>query len=76
MNPVHSLILTRVKLIQSFRVGIELRRAGCRWKGYQARSFDCELGSHFHHGYVFEGPPVMPDGRISQVRFEALAYRP
>jgi hypothetical protein len=26
-------------------------------EGYQARSFDCELGSHFHHGYVFEGPP-------------------
>src|SRR5208282_2444955 len=25
-------------------------------EGYQARSFDCELGSHFHHGHVFEGP--------------------
>jgi hypothetical protein len=24
-------------------------------QGYQARSFDGELGSHFHHGYVFEG---------------------
>ena len=44
-------------------------------EGYQARSFDCELGSHFHHGHVFEGPPIMPDGRISQVRFEALASR-
>jgi len=44
-------------------------------EGYQARSFDCELGSHFHHGYVFEGPPIMPDGRISQVRFEVLASR-
>jgi hypothetical protein len=38
------------------------------WKP-QARSFDCELGSHFHRGYVFGGPPIMPDGRISQVRF-------
>src|ERR1019366_1271018 len=45
-------------------------------EGYQARSFDCELGSHFHHGYVFGGPPIMPDGRISQVRFEVLASRP
>ena len=38
------------------RVGIELRRAGCRWRGYQARSFDCELGSQFHHGRVSGGP--------------------
>ena len=45
-------------------------------RGYQSRSFDCELGSHFHRGYVFEGPPIMPDGRISQVRFEVLAARP
>ena len=45
-------------------------------EGYQARSFDCELGSHFHHGYVFEGPPIIPDSRISQVRFEVLASRP
>src|ERR1700730_16524436 len=45
-------------------------------EGYQARSFECELGSHFHHGYVFGGPPIMPDGRISQVRFEVLAFRP
>src|ERR1019366_7704639 len=45
-------------------------------EGYHARSFDCELGYHFHHGHVFGGPPIMPDGRISQVRFEALASRP
>ena len=45
-------------------------------KGYQARSFDCELGSHFHRGHVSGGPPIIPDGRISQVRFETLAFLP
>jgi hypothetical protein len=32
------------------------------------------MGSHFHHGHVSRGPPIIPDGRISQVRFETLAY--
>jgi len=30
-------------------------------------------GSHFHRGDVSLSPPIMPYGRISQVRFEALA---
>jgi len=70
------LILERCPLGELTMVGIELRRARLQVGGYQARSFDCELGSHFHHGHVFEGPPIMPDGRISQVRFEVLASRP
>jgi hypothetical protein len=41
------------------------------WEAYQSRSFDCELGSHFHHGYVFGGLPIMPDGRISPVRLKS-----
>ena len=45
-------------------------------EGYQSRSFDCEVGSHFHHGYVSGGPPIIPDSRISQVRFETLAFPP
>ena len=45
-------------------------------EGYQSRSFDCEVGSHFHHGHVSGGPPIIPDGRISQVRFETLAFPP
>jgi hypothetical protein len=45
-------------------------------EGYQVRSFDCELGSHFHHGCVSEGPPIIPYGRISQVRFGTLAFPP
>src|ERR1017187_1829746 len=68
-----------LRFIDSKRVNARLStgwdRAPTRrlWvEGYQARSFDCELGSHFHHGYVFEGPPIMPDGRISQVRFGSL----
>ena len=27
------------------------------------------MGSHFHHGHVSRGPPIIPDGRISRVRF-------
>ena len=25
----------------------------------------CEAGSHFHHGQVSGGPPIIPDGRIA-----------
>jgi hypothetical protein len=32
------------------------------------------MGSHFHHGYVSRGPPIIPDGGISPVRFETLAF--
>ncbi len=45
-------------------------------EGYQSRSFDCEVGSQFHHGHVSRGPPIIPDGRISRVRFGTLAFLP
>ena len=41
---------------------------------YQSRPFGCEVGSQFHQSDVSRGPPIMPDCRISQVRFEALAF--
>jgi hypothetical protein len=44
-------------------------------EGYHPRPFGCEVGSHFHQRHVFRGPPIMPDGRISRVRFEALVFR-
>jgi len=31
------------------------------------------MGSQFHHGYVSRGPPIILDGRVSQVQFETLA---
>jgi hypothetical protein len=31
------------------------------------------VGSQFHHSHVSRGPPIIPDGRVSQVRFEVLA---
>jgi len=34
------------------------------------------VGSQFRHGHFFRGPPIIPDGRISQVRLEALVSRP
>jgi hypothetical protein len=57
-------------------VGIELGRADFQVEGYQPRPFGCEVGSQFHHGHVSRGPPIIPDGRISQVRFETLACPP
>jgi len=44
-------------------------------EGYRSCSFDCRAGSQFHRGDVSLSPPIMPDGRISRVRFEALAFR-
>src|ERR1700739_4530869 len=32
------------------------------------------MGSQFHHGYVSRGPPIILDGRVSQVQFETLAF--
>ena len=55
-------------------VGIELRRANCRWRVTGLALSICEAGSHFHHGHVSGGPPIIPDGRISRVRFETLAF--
>jgi hypothetical protein len=54
-------------------VGIELRRASCRWRVTGLALSICEAGSHFHHGHVSGGPPIIPDGRISQVRLETLS---
>ena len=60
--------------LQSF-VGIELGRAHCRWRVSSiALSVVRKLGSHFHHGRVSPGPPMIPDSRFSRVRFEALAF--
>jgi hypothetical protein len=32
------------------------------------------VAAHFHQRHVFRGPPIIPDGQISQVRFETLAF--
>jgi hypothetical protein len=64
-----------LQLLNMSLVGIELGRADVKVKGYQSRPFGCELGSQFHQHHVSRGPPIMPDGGISQVRFEALAFR-
>ena len=55
--------------------GIEVGRAVGEVEGYQPRPFGCEVGSHFHQRHVSRSPPIMPDGRVSQVRFEASAFR-
>jgi hypothetical protein len=55
-------------------VGIELVRARFRWRvTAPALSLDSKAGSQFHHSHVSRGPPIIPDGRISQVRFGVLA---
>ena len=51
------------------------RRPG-RWRVTVLALAVCETGSQFHQDCVSRGPPIMPDVRISQVRFEALAFRP
>ena len=65
-----------LQLLNMSLVGIELGRADVKVKGYQSRPFGCEMGSQFHQHHVSRGPPIMPDGGISQVRFEVLAFRP
>jgi len=47
-----------------------------RWRVTVLAPSVCEAGSQFHQGCVSRGPPIMPDVRIPQVRFEALAFRP
>jgi len=54
---------------------MELGCATGKVEGYQPRPFGCELGSHFHQRHVSRGPPIIPDSRISQVRFEVLDCR-
>ena len=56
---------TTIALPMFIRVGIELRRASCRWRVTGLALSICEAGSHFHHGHVSGGPPIIPDGRIS-----------
>ena len=55
--------------------GIEVGRAYGEVEGYQPRPFGCEVGSQFHQRHGSRSPPIMPYGRISQVRFEASAFR-
>jgi hypothetical protein len=57
-------------------VGIELGRANGKVEGSHPRPFGCEVAAHFHQRHVSRGPPIIPDGRISQVRFETLAFLP
>jgi hypothetical protein len=47
-------------------VGIELERASCRRGVTSLTPFGCEVGSHSRHDHVSRGPPIIPDGRISQ----------
>jgi hypothetical protein len=56
-------------------IGIERRRASRRWRVSVLALSVCKAGSQFHLSYVSRGPPIIPDGRISQVRLEVLAYR-
>ena len=57
-------------------VGIELRRASLKVEGYRPRPFGVRGGVTIPPWLRFPRPPIMPDIRISQVRFEALAFRP
>jgi hypothetical protein len=56
-------------------VGIDLARASLKMKGYRSCPFGCKAGSQFHHGCVSRGPPIMPDGRVSPVRFQGRYFR-
>ena len=56
-------------------IGIERRRASRRWRVSILALSVCKVGSQFHHSHVSRGPPIIPDGRVSQVRFEVLACR-
>jgi hypothetical protein len=55
-------------------VGIEIGRVDRTAKGYHSRPFGCEVGSQFPRYHASQSPPIIPDGRVSQVRFEALAF--
>jgi hypothetical protein len=56
-------------------IGIERGRASRRWRVSILAPSVCKVGSQFHLNHVSRGPPIIPDGRVSQVRFEVLAYR-
>src|SRR5215813_6963984 len=53
--------------------GIERGRASRRWRVTSLALSICKMGSQFHRSYVSRGPPIIPDGRVSQVRLEVLA---
>src|SRR5215471_17006502 len=55
--------------------GIERGRASRRWRVTSLALSICKMGSQFHRSYVSRGPPIIPDGRVSQVRLEVLADR-
>jgi hypothetical protein len=65
-----------IRSLLSCRVGIELGRANGEAEGSHPGPFGCEVAAHFHHRYVSRGPPMIPDGQISRVRFETLAFLP
>ena len=56
----HDHMQRRTKRSQLLPVGIELRRASCRWRVTGLALSICEAGSHFHHGHVSGGPPYNP----------------
>ena len=57
-------------------VGIELGRAGLEGEGLPSSPFRFARPVHNPPRLRFPRPPIMPDDRISQVRFEALVFRP
>jgi hypothetical protein len=73
---VPKLRLSGKAMARSGLVGIENGRVDRTVKGYHSRPCGCEVGSQFHRYHVSRSPPIMPDGRVSQVRFEALAFQP
>ena len=55
-------------------VGIEIRRANFRW---EVTSLALSIARWVHSSTMAafpEAPPIIPDGQISRVRFETLAY--
>jgi hypothetical protein len=56
-------------------IGIERGRASRRGRFSILALSVCKVGSQFPHSHVSRGPPIIPDGRVSQVRFEVLACR-
>ena len=71
-TPLAALLLVLLLL----EIGIERGRASRRWRVTVLALSVCKAGSQFHRSHVSRGPPIIPDGRISQVRFEVLACRP
>ena len=44
-------------------------------EGYRPRSFDCGAGSHFHHGRVSGGPPIIPGRPVFPGPVRSLGHR-